>query len=953
MKRLDWRDLPAFLSAVAAAFALYGWLVGGPLLDRLVPNGPVMKANTAVALLALSLAAFAARRSRRGLNKPRLVATVLVALSLAIVAVTAFEYLSGASLGVDQLIVRDRSSGPFPGRMAVSSIVALALLCIAMLCLGWRIRAVRPSEWLASSAIVIATLALIGDVFGIGQLAGLAGATQMAASTATVVILLSIAVIAARPAHLIFQVVAGPNEGAKFLRRFGAIGIVVPLGLGYLVFVVGNAGFYSEDFALSLGTFVAMAVGLAGVVTASAYVRRAERAGVHRREAEVFKMIVETANEGIWTTDRDGRTLFMNDRMLEMLGYEAAEVIGKPALDLAPADVRLRQHDRMQNRFSGRTETYETSFIRKDGSILWALVGAAPSLDGDGNPDGSLAMVSDMTARRAVEEALQVARTEAIDASDLKSAFVANMSHEIRTPMNGVLGMTELLRGTALNAEQAGYAEAISRSGEALMTIINDILDFSKIEAGKLDIEAIDFDLRTVVEEAAELMAQRAQSKGVELAVLIEPGVPERVCGDPLRLRQVILNLIGNAAKFTERGEIVVRVRPSGTAEASTRIEFEVSDTGVGISDTAQKRLFESFSQADASTSRKFGGTGLGLAISRQLVSLMGGEIRVRSELGRGSTFYFSCLFGEASGAQPAAADLGGLWVLVVDDKATSRSALEQMLESWHVDVATCDDGIEALAVLSAAADGGHPYDVVLVDQQMPALNGVAVARMIRANQALRHSRLVLLTSAAEGGISPPVRPGLFDVLLAKPVKLGALLACMSDVRGGGEKPIPGPDLSTVPAPIEIPFGDRPLVLVVDDSPVNQRVSVAMLSKLGYRIELASNGLEAVAATADHDFAAILMDCQLPLMDGYEATAAIRLREGPHRHTPIIAMTASAMKGDLERCIAAGMDAYASKPVKMAQLGEVIAKWMLPVPAAESGLIADAVPAIEGGRLAG
>ncbi len=935
MRRLDWRDLPALLTAATAAIVLCGWAIRGPLLERLLPNGPAMKPNTAVTLFALSVALVVGRRSSGRWDLPRVVAAILVAFSLTLAALTSFEYLSGVGIGIDQLIVGagwQHAAGP-AARMAVSTLSALALLSIAMLSLGWRIRGVKPAEWLASGAALIASLALIGDLFGTSSLSGFFGATQMSTATAVVVELLGIAVIAARRDHLIFQAVAGPHEGAKFLRRFGAIGILVPFVLGYLVLLAGRAGAYGEDFALSLGTFVAMAMGLGGVVTASAYVRRAELAGVHRRDAEVFKMIVETANEGIWTTDKLGRTLFMNDRMLEMLGYESSEVIGKPALDLAPQDIQERQHARMQQRHTGRTETYETAFVRKDGSILWALVGAAPRLDADGDPAGSLAMVSDMTARRAVEEALLDARKEAIDASDLKSAFVANMSHEIRTPMNGVLGMTELLRGTPLNAEQAGYAEAISRSGEALMTIINDILDFSKIEAGKLDVETIEFELRSVVEEAAELVGYRAHHNGVELAVVIEPGVPERVLGDPVRLRQVLLNLISNAAKFTESGEIVVRVFPSAGAEANRRVEFEVSDTGTGISEEGQKRLFQSFSQAEVSTSRKFGGTGLGLAISRQLVSLMGGEIRVRSTLGQGSTFYFSCLFGVSPEVPVAAPAFPGLRVLVVDDNETSRSALEQILLAWSVDVTGFAHGIDALERLRTAAALRHPYDIVLLDQRMPALDGGAVARMIRSNPSLTASRLILMTSTAQ-----PVKAGMFAATLSKPVKLASLRRCIADVMGA-EPALPTPTLN-VPLTIDVPLEERPLVLVVDDSPVNQRVSVAMLGKLGYRVELASNGHEAVSATSGHDFAAILMDCNLPLMNGYEATAAIRLREGSKRHTPIIAMTASAMKGDLEKCIAAGMDDYASKPVKMAQLGAIIAKWIVPVAEPELNSVA-------------
>jgi PAS domain S-box-containing protein len=800
---LGWPDLAALITAAFAGVDLIAWLARGPVLEALVPSGPVMKANTAIALLAVAGATIVARRSR-GRRRFKLMSAALVAPALGLAAANAYEYVSGVSIGIDQLLVRDVTGSGLPGRMAISTTVLLLLVSIAILGLDLDWRGIRPSEWIVSAVLLLSVVALIGAAFGVGRLSGLAGASQMAASTGIAMILVSIAVIAARPEHAIFRTIAGPDAGARFVRRFGLVGIAVPFLLGALVLAGGRAGAFGADFAISLGTFVGMGMGLAGVVTAATYVRRAELAGVGRREAEVFKMIVETANEGIWTTDTMGRTLFMNDRMLEMLGYQASELIGKRALDLTPADIRELQSARMHDRLWGRSETYETAFTRKDGSILWALVGATPSLDADGKPSGSLALVSDMTARRAVEEALKLAQSQAVEASQMKSAFLANMSHEIRTPMNGVLGMTELLRNTPMTAEQAGYADAISRSGEALMTIINDILDFSKIEAGKLDIEAVDFDPRLVIEEAAEILASRAHQKGLELAVTINPAVPDRLRGDPVRLRQVLLNLISNAVKFTEHGQIFVHAQPSSGAEAKRRISFEVSDTGVGISESTQKRLFESFSQGDSSTTRKFGGTGLGLAISKQLVELMGGQIGVRSEPGNGSTFYFDCLFAEASGTQ------------------------------------------------------GSPAEV----DRLPAVSN-------------------LLT------------PSTIAVLRA---------------------------------------GQKPLLLVVDDSPVNQRVAAAMLGKLGYRVDVAVNGIEAVSATAVRQYAAVLMDCQLPNMNGYEATAAIRSREGTGPHTPIIAMTASAMKGDLERCIAAGMDAYLSKPVTMKTLGETIAHWIEPSP---------------------
>ena len=930
--RPGWPDLPALISAVIAATVLVAWLTSGPLLARMFPIGPVMKVNTAIALLALSAAAYAARRSHPGWNWPKLISVGFVALTFAIAVGSAFEYIAGHSLGIDQLVARDLSRGPLePGRMAIGTVMFITALCLALVALDWPWPGPRPSEWIAWTVATFALLALIGDMFGVGQLSGVAGASQMAVSTGFVLILLSVALIASRPEHVIFKAVAGPDAGATFVRRFGLIAVAIPFLLGVTVFEARQAGAFGPNFALSLGTFGAMGVGMTGVLVASMFVRRAERAGVGRHEAEVFKMIVETANDGVWTTDDLGRNLFMNDRMLEMLGYQASELIGRRALELAPPELRELQSARMQDRLWGRTDTYETAFIRKDGSILWALVGATPMLDAAGKPAGSLAMVSDLTARRAAEEELKAARSQALDATRVKSEFLAAMSHEIRTPLTGLLGMVELLRATALDQEQASYAEAVSRSGDALMTIINDILDISKVEAGRLELEAIDFKIRSVVEEVAELMAPRAQNKGVELIVAISPNIPEWLRGDPARLRQVLLNLISNAVKFTDRGEIIVSVQPVAGVGMRRRIEFEVSDTGVGISEATQERLFEKFAQADSSTARKFGGTGLGLAISRQLIGLMGGEIGVRSEPGKGSEFYFTCVFEEygVGHAEPAApvGDLKGLRVLVVDDSPTNVHVLEEAMRRWQVEVDGGALGMDALELLTDAAAKGKPYDVVLLDSQMLELDGFALARMIRRKPALAGLVTVLLTPAARRTAR---RDEVVDAFLTKPVKISALRECLTIVTGRAPtNPLPQPVVQPAPALDTIP-GKEPLLLVVDDDSVNRKVSSTMLRKLGYRTDLATNGIEAVKASAERDYAAILMDCVLPVMDGFEATAAIRLREGIVRHTPIIAMTASAMKGDLERCIAAGMDAYLSKPVKMAKLGEVIASWVGP-----------------------
>ncbi len=930
--RPGWLDLPALIVAAVAALVLVAWLTPGPLLARLFPTGPVMKVNTAIALLALSAAVYAGRRSRPGWSRWKAVSVAFGSVTLAIAGATAVEHLSGHSFGIDQLVARDLARGVIgSGRMAVGTAVFLVALSGSIFALDWPWRGPRPSEWSAWAVMTLALLALIGDLFGVHQLSGIVGASQMPVSTGIALIFAGAGVIASRPEHLIFRAVAGPDAGARFVRRFGLIAIAIPFLLGVIVFEASHAAAFGPDFAISLGTFGAIGVGITGVLVAATFVRRAEVAGVGRREAEVFKMIVQTANEGVWTTDQLGRNLFMNDRMLEMLGYQASELMGRRALDLAPADIRELQGARMQDRLWGRTEAYETAFIRKDGSILWALVGATPRLDAAGKPAGSLAMVSDLTSRRAAEEALKAARGEALDATRLKSEFLASMSHEIRTPLTGLLGMVELLRAGVLDGEQASYAEAISRSGDALMMIINDILDISKVEAGKLELETIDFKIRLVVEEVAELMAPRAQSKGVELIAVINPLVPEWVRGDPARLRQVLLNLISNSVKFTERGEIVVSVQPAPGAGIGRHIDFEVSDTGAGISEATQKRLFAKFAQADASTAREFGGTGLGLAISRQLVELMGGEIGVRSEPGKGSEFYFTCVFGNSGVGHPEppapVGDLKGLRVLVVDDSATNLQVLAEALRRWQVEVVGGAVGVDALELLTDAAAKGKPYDAVLLDSQMPELDGFALARMIRGKSALAGLVTVLMTPAAR---RPAAQNGVVNAFLNKPVKIAALRECLAMVSGRTiTNPPPKAAAHSAPAPGAV-AGHEPLLLVVDDNPVNQKVFGTMLRKLGYRSDIATNGAEAVEASAKREYAAILMDCALPVMDGFKATAAIRLSEGSARHTPIIAMTASAMKGDLERCIAAGMDAYLSKPVKMATLGDVIAAWVGP-----------------------
>jgi two-component system sensor histidine kinase/response regulator len=720
-----------------------------------------------------------------------------------------------------------------------------------------------------------------------------------------------------------------------------------------------TTGFMLPALAALAGMFILVSatignVGKAGVGLATATLLVAGiRLTLTSREGQAlksarFRSLIDNARDIIVVTEADFEVVYITPSSERVLGYVPTSFLGLQLTDFVHPDDTETVTAALRHLAvgSGETAAFEVRMRHQHGS--WRTISwTGNNLLADPSVGGYVLNGSDVTEVRQATEDLADARDHALTASKAKSQFLSTMSHEIRTPMNGVIGLTELLLATDLDRDQEELASGVRVSAENLLVIINDILDFSKIEAGKLELDETVICVRTVVDDVGRILAGAAQGKDIELLIDVAPDMPTALVGDGVRIQQVLLNLGSNAVKFTAAGDVVIRVSVLNENSERVALRFEVVDMGIGIAEEDKERLFRPFAQADSSTTRRFGGTGLGLTISRQLVDLMGGNLGLVSAPDEGSTFWFELSLGRTEALPPAVTfgdpvSLAGKHALIVDDNATNRKILRQQFHSWGVEVDEAVDGFQALQLVADAAARGWPYNLGVIDLNMPGMDGIELAQILKADPTCPPIALYLLSSSGQRMAPAETHLRGFEASLTKPVRSSELFDCLITGGTGGREG----ELSKVGAQ-KAPEAETVMkgtILLVEDNTMNQLVGSKVLTKLGYRFEIANNGIEAVRAVEARHFEAILMDCQMPEMDGYDATRAIRRLEGTSRNTPIIAMTAGAMVGDREACLDAGMDGYITKPVRMETVGAVLDEWIMRPTAQVSELSAEPTP---------
>ena len=648
-----------------------------------------------------------------------------------------------------------------------------------------------------------------------------------------------------------------------------------------------------------------------------------------KEQAETAKFALDQ-HSLVSIADIDGNILYVNDKFVEISGYQESELIGKKHSVLnsnnQPKSYWQNMH---QTVLAGKVWHDEVRNRAKNGDYYWVDTTIVPNFDSNKEVKGFTSIRTDITQQKLNIDNLALAKEQAEAATEAKTQFLATMSHEIRTPMNGVIGMNNLLLDTSLNKEQYNFAKTVKYSAESLLTVINDILDYSKVEAGMLELESIEFDLELLLHDVGSSIAFQAHNKNLELICPANIMPSQSFIADPGRLRQILNNLVGNAIKFTDEGEISVYCKVQEQTEQHTRVLFEIKDTGIGLTDEQQSKLFERFSQADSSTTRKYGGTGLGLSISKQLVEMMDGEIGITSVEGKGSTFWFTLNIANSNTVRPKKVfdNLQKQKILVVDDNLTNRVLLGQLLTKWQVEHTLVDSGKKALEKLTEESSKGTPYHIAILDMKMPQMDGFQLGAKIKNDDLLfKNTRLMMLTSQGQRGDADKLKAAGFNGYLNKPIDQTILYNTLMTVAGVNS---PEQPLVMAHSSRELPqFTAR--VLVVEDNAINQKVAQGLLKKFGVQVDLAANGEEALNSLENLPFDLVLMDCQMPVMDGYEATQKIRHSESKvlNREIPIIAMTANSMQGDRDKCLAVGMDDFISKPINPNKVQEALKRWI-------------------------
>jgi two-component system sensor histidine kinase/response regulator len=923
------------LVIAVAVLVLLGWALNIEVLRSVIPGLTAMNpGGTALACLLSSGSLWLLTAPDRSPRATR----VAQGMALAVIAFAALRvvlYFVGLEWGPDQWLFRARLDLYHPpNRMAPNTALGLLLIGGALLTIDVETRrGLRPAQWLALAAAFLSLFTLVGYAYNAAILIGIRAYIPMALNSAATLALLAIGVLLIRPDRGIMAVVSHPETGGEMARRLLPASILAPAAFAWLASAGQWAGLFDPSFGISL--FVVSTIVLFTTLiwwNASSLnrvdVERSRTQKELRRKGAILTSVLNSMGDGVVVADRSGQFLIFNPVAERILGLGATDAAPSEWTDqyglFSPETGKPLQVEEIPLVRAIRGESTDQVDLliknpRLPDNVNISVTGRP--LKGDEGIEGGVVVFQDTTQRRRADEALRRARDEADSANRAKSEFLANMSHEIRTPMNAVIGMTELVLETELDEMQRTYLKIVNDSAESLLSLINDILDFSKIEAGKLELDHAPFQLRDLLGDAMKTLAVRARGKDLELACHIAPEVPDCLIGDPHRLRQVVTNLVGNALKFTERGEVVLKVTADEVTDDQVRLHVAVRDTGIGIPQDKLHLLFAAFSQVDASTTRRYGGTGLGLAITARLVPLMNGETWVESDPGQGSTFHFTATFDrDRSPPPPPAAleSLRNLRVLIVDDNATNRLILHETLTAWGMRPVSLAAAGDALRELERAAETHDPFRILLSDVQMPDVDGFELTSRIQQDRRFGGTVILMLSSGAGPGDVARCREQGAAAYLMKPIKSSELLASIAAAIGAattGEQPRSGDADSS-----------RPLrILLAEDSPANQQLALGVLRKWGHTLQIANNGVEAIAAFEAGTFDVILMDVQMPGMDGFQAT--VRIREIEQRqggHTPIIAMTAHAMKGDRENCVLAGMDDYVAKPIRWPELRKAL-----------------------------